>query len=108
MLEYHDAKGEFHKANYSEESAWVSRCHKQSAEKGKRQQITSQDAGNDVRNRGKHIAGWAFDPNWVKEGLLMASLVFDASKPTECPLHATTVTTQDLTGQISELLIGLA
>ena len=47
----------------------------------------SQDAGNDVRNRGKHIAGWAFDPNWVKEGLQMASLVFDASKPTEWPLQ---------------------
>ena len=30
---------------------------------------------NDVRNRGKHIDGWAFDPNWVKEGLQMASLV---------------------------------
>ena len=22
---------------------------------------------NDVQNRGKHIDGWAFDPNWVKE-----------------------------------------
>ena len=30
---------------------------------------------NDVQNRGKHIDGWAFDPNWVKEGLQMASLV---------------------------------
>ena len=37
VLEYH--------TNYSEESARVSRCHKHSAEKGKRQQITSQDAG---------------------------------------------------------------
>ena len=30
---------------------------------------------NDMQNRGKHIDGWAFDPNWVKEGLQMASLV---------------------------------
>ena len=30
---------------------------------------------NNVQNRGKHIDGWAFDPNWVKEGLQMASLV---------------------------------
>ena len=69
VLEYHDAKGEFHK------------CRKRKVSTNHR------TLENDVRNRGKHIAGWAFDPNWVKEGLQMASLVFDASKPTECPLQ---------------------
>ena len=42
---------------------------------------------NDVRNRGEHIDGWAFDPNWVKGSLRMASLVFDATKPMECPME---------------------
>ena len=42
---------------------------------------------NDVRNRGEHIAGWGFDPSWEKGSLQMASLVFDATKPLECPLE---------------------
>ena len=42
---------------------------------------------NDVRNRGEHIAGWGFDPSWEKGSLQMASLVFDATKPVECPLQ---------------------
>ena len=42
---------------------------------------------NDVRNRGQHIDGWGFDPDWEKGSLQMASLVFDATKPLECPLE---------------------
>ena len=42
---------------------------------------------NDPRNRGQRIPGWGFDPNWVNGSLQMASLVFDAAKPMECPLQ---------------------
>ena len=42
---------------------------------------------NDPRNRGEKIPGWGFDPNWVNGSLMMASLVFDAAKPVECPLQ---------------------
>jgi len=70
MLEYHDVSGKFHKANYSEESGRVSRT-----------------PANDPRNRGERIPGWGFDPNWVNGSLQMASLVFDAAKPMECPLQ---------------------
>ena len=82
----HDAKGEFHKANYSEESARVSRCHKQSAEKGKCQQITGRWKTTCETAESTLMDG-LLTPNWVKEGLQMASLVFDASKLTECPLQ---------------------
>ena len=42
---------------------------------------------NDPRNRGEYLPGFGWDPNWVNGSLMMASLVFDAVKPTECPLH---------------------
>jgi len=70
MLEYHDVAGKFHKANYTEESGRVSRT-----------------PANDPRNRGERIPGWGFDPNWVNGSVQMASLVFDAAKPMQCPLR---------------------
>jgi len=42
---------------------------------------------NDPRNRGERIPGWGFDPNWVNGSVQMASLVFDAAKPMQCPLR---------------------
>ena len=86
VLEYHDAKGDYYKANYSEESGRVSRCHEKSAEKEKNS-TNDRTPANDVRNRGEHIDGWAFDPDWVKGSVQMASLVFDATKPMECPME---------------------
>ena len=81
-------KGEFHKVDYSEESGRVSRCHiclNKTTEEGDTFSNFRTPA-NDPRNQGKKIPGWGFDPDWVNGTLMMASLVFDATKPIGCPL----------------------
>ena len=88
MLEYHDVSGKFHKANYSEESGRVSRSNL-SESAGRQILKTSNDRtpANDPRNRGEYLPGFGWDPSWVNGSLMMASLVFDAVKPTECSLQ---------------------
>ena len=86
MLEYHDVSGKFHKANYSEESGRVIRSNlSESADLLKT--CNDRTPANNLRNRGQRIPGWGFDPNWVNGSLQMASLVFDAAKPMECPFQ---------------------
>ena len=88
MLEYHDVSGKFHKANYSEESGRVSRSNlSESADRQILKTSNDRTPANDPRNRGERIPGWGFDPNWVNGSLQMASLVFDAAKPMECPFQ---------------------
>ena len=147
MLEYHDLKGQFHKAEYSEEGGRVERwdlilktkdrkkdrnrkedstdwhflwmqLHLLQSYKGWclpnqsfRVNLNSQLAlnvwtwciferlhlmksfknnrtpANDPRNRGENPHGFGWDPDWVNGTLMMASLVFDAVKPTSCPLQ---------------------
>lgn len=70
ILEYHDLSGDFHKVQYNEEGGRVGRT-----------------PANDPRNRGEYLPGFGWDPNWVNGSLMMASLVFDAVKPTQCPLQ---------------------
>ena len=87
MLEYHDVSGKFHKANYSEESGRVSRSNLPQKSANLLKTCNDRTPANDPRNRGERIPGWGFDPNWVNGSLQMASLVFDAAKPMECPFQ---------------------
>ena len=89
MLEYHDVKGDYHKANYTEEAGRVSRQHSfiHIKDASSKPSTDLRTPANDPRNRGEKIPGWGFDPNWEEGKVQMASLVFDAAKPTECPLR---------------------
>ena len=87
VLEYHDVKGQYHKADYTEEAGRVSRLIRSSSMNILKMPTNDRTPANDPRNRGKKIPGWGFDPNWSEGKLQIVSLVFDAVKPKECPLQ---------------------